>query len=160
MKTATVTITGAFSYTGSYLARRLVAQGYKLRTLTGHPDRQNPLGAAVEVFPFNTYWIRFPRGESTFEAAVQNTKTLFEAASDAGVRRIVHVSIANPSLNSPLGYYRGKALLEQALIDSGLRYTILRPTVIFGVEDILINNLAWFVRRFPVFGIPGGVPYA
>ena len=178
MKTATVAITGAFSYTGKYVAKLLVEQGYQLRTLTGHPDRRNPFGAAVEVFPFsferpdqlretlrgtsalvNTYWVRFPRGESTFEAAVRNTKTLFAAAAYAGVRRIVHVSIANPSLNSPLGYYRGKALLEQTLIDSGLGYTILRPTVIFGMEDILINNLAWFLRRFPVFGIPGDGRY-
>lgn len=178
MNTATVTITGAFSYTGKYVAKLLVERGYELRTLTGHPDRQNPFAAAVEVFPFNferpdqlretlcgtstlvnTYWVRFPRGESTFEVAVQNTKTLIEAAGDAGVRRIVHVSIANPSLNSPLGYYRGKALLEQALIDSGLCYTILRPTVIFGAEDVLINNIAWFLRRFPVFAIPGDGRY-
>ena len=173
-KTGTITITGAFSYTGKYIARLLLEKGYRLRTLTGHPDRQNPFGAAVEAFPFqfdrmdqlsemlrgtstliNTYWVRFPRGESTFETAVRNTRTLLEAAKDAGVRRIVHVSIANPSADSPLGYYRGKAQLERAVIDSGLSYTILRPTVIFGIEDILINNIAWFVRRFPVFGIPG-----
>ena len=107
----------------------------------------------------NTYWIRFPRGELTFETAVRNTRTLIEAAKDAGVGRIVHVSIANPSAESPLGYYRGKAELEQAVIDSGLSYTIVRPTVIFGDEDILINNIAWFVRRFPVFGIPGDGRY-
>lgn len=174
----TVAITGAFSYTGKYAAKLLLDQGYRVRTLTGHSDRQNPVGGALEVFPLkfdrpdqlrqslsgsstliNTYWVRFPRGGSTFEAAVQNTRTLIEAAKDAGVQRIVHVSIAKPSADSPLGYYRGKAQLEQAVIDSGLSYTILRPTVIFGVEDILINNIAWFVRRFPVFGIPGNGLY-
>ena len=107
----------------------------------------------------NTYWVRFPRGESTFQTAVRNTRTLIAAAKDAGVERILHVSIANPSAESPLGYYRGKAELEQAVIDSGLSYTIVRPTVIFGDEDILINNIAWFVRRFPVFGIPGDGRY-
>jgi uncharacterized protein YbjT (DUF2867 family) len=170
----TVTITGAFSYTGKYVAKLLLDRGYSVRTLTGHPGRQNPFAEAVEVFPYNfdrpdeltksllgtltlinTYWVRFPRGESTFEAAVRNTRTLIGAAKDAGVRRIVHVSIANPSADSPLGYYRGKAELEQAVIDSGLAYTIVRPTVIFGAEDILINNITWFMRRFPVFGIPG-----
>ena len=45
------------------------------------------------------------------------------------------------------------------MIDSGLSYAILRPTVIFGIEDILINNIAWFVRRFPFFGIPGNGRY-
>jgi NADH dehydrogenase len=174
----TVTITGAFSYTGKYVARLLLDRGYSVRTLTGHPDRENPFGEVVQVFPYdfdrpeelrksllgtsmliNTYWVRFPRGEATFETAVRNTRTLIEAAKDAGVQRIVHVSIANPSSDSPLGYYRGKAELERAVIDSGLSYTIVRPTVIFGDEDILINNIAWFVRRFAVFAIPGNGRY-
>jgi NADH dehydrogenase len=100
-----------------------------------------------------------PHGSSTFETAVANTKTLIAAAKHAGVKRIVHVSIANPSDESPLGYYRGKAKLEKAVIESGLSYAILRPTVIFGAEDILINNIAWFIRRFPAFGIPGDGQY-
>jgi uncharacterized protein YbjT (DUF2867 family) len=174
-----VVITGAFSYTGKYTTRLLLNRGYRIRTLTYHPNRENPFGESVPVFAYdfdrpdelrkslrgasaliNTYWVRFPHGGSTFEAAVQNTRTLIAAARDAGVERIVHVSIANPSLDSPLGYYRGKAQLEQAVIDSGLSYAIVRPTVIFGAEDILINNIAWFVRRFPVFGIPGDGRYA
>ena len=177
--TKTVVITGAFSYTGKYATRLLLGRGYTVRTLTHHPDRENPFGEKVQVFPYsfddpdrlsqalrgastliNTYWVRFARGESTFETAVQNTRTLIAVARDAGVKRIVHVSIANPSVQSPLGYYKGKAQLEQAVIDSGLSYAILRPTVIFGVEDILINNIAWFLRRFPVFGIPGDGRYA
>jgi NADH dehydrogenase len=177
-KRGTVTITGAFSYTGKYVARRLLDRGYSVRTLTGHPGRVNPFGQAVEAFPYdfdrpdqlrktllgtstliNTYWVRFPREESTFEVAVRNTRKLIDAAKDAGVERIVHVSIANPSAESPLGYYRGKAELEQAVLDSGLSYTIVRPTVIFGDEDILINNIAWFLRRFPLFGIPGDGRY-
>jgi len=174
----TVVITGAFSYTGKYTTRLLLDRGYQIRTLTYHPDRENPFGERVKVFRYdfdqparltqtlcgastlvNTYWVRFSHGESTFEKAVQNTRTLIAAAKDAGVKRLLHVSIARPSLDSPLGYYRGKAELEQAVIDSGLSYAILRPTVIFGREDILINNIAWFVRRFPVFGIPGDGSY-
>ncbi len=174
-----VVITGAFSYTGKYATQLLLSRGYEIRTLTYHPKRENPFGERVQVFPYNfdhpdqlsqtlrgastlinTYWVRFPRGESTFESAVQNTCTLITAAKDAGVRRIVHVSIANPSAESSLGYYRGKAQLEQAVIESGLSYAILRPTVIFGLEDILINNIAWFVRCFPVFGIPGDGRYS
>ena len=107
----------------------------------------------------NTYWVRFPRGKTTFETAVRNTRALIAAAKDAGIRRIVHVSIANASLQSPLGYYRGKAQLEQAVMESGLSYAIVRPTVIFGLEDILINNIAWFVRHFPVFAVPGDGRY-
>jgi len=141
-------------------------------------QRVNPFGERVAIFPYNlerpdelrrslvgastlinTYWVRFPHGGTTFEAAVRNSRKLIEAARDAGVRRIVHVSIANPSLDSPLGYYKGKAQVEQAVRESGLSYAILRPTVIFGVEDILISNIAWFVRHFPVFGIPGDGRY-
>jgi len=175
----TIVITGAFSYTGKYAARLLLSRGYDVRTLTYHPDRQNEFGQRMKVFPYdfdhperlmeslrgastlinNTYWVRFPRGAATFESAVRNTITLIQAAKKAGVHRIVHVSIANPSLHSPLGYYRGKAQLEEAVVHSGLAYSILRPTVIFGCEDVLINNIAWFVRRFPVFGIPGDGHY-
>ncbi len=170
----TVVITGALSYTGKYATRLLLDRGYEIRTLTYHPERENPFGNKVQVFPYNfehperltetlrgasalvnTYWVRFPRGNATFETAVQNTRTLINAARNAGVKRIVHMSIANPSLESPLGYYKGKAQLEQAVVESGLAYTILRSTVIFGLEDILINNIAWFVRHFPVFAIPG-----
>jgi uncharacterized protein YbjT (DUF2867 family) len=175
----TMVITGAFSYTGKYATRILLDRGYRIRTLTHHPDRDNPFGGKVQAFPMdfehqdrlcnvlqgssvliNTYWVRFPRGHSTFETAVHNTRVLIQAAKDAGIERIVHVSIANPSLQSPLGYYKGKAQLEQDIKNSGLSYTILRPTVIFGAEDILINNIAWFIRNYPVFGIPGDGRYA
>ena len=174
----TVVVTGAFSYTGKYATRLLLDRGYRVRTLTFHPLRENQFGPQVEVFPYNfdrperlvqslrgasalinTYWVRFPRGDATFEGAVRNSRVLIDAAARAGVRRIVHVSIANPSLDSPFGYYRGKAQLEQAVAASPLAYTILRPAVIFGLEDILINNIAWFVRKFPVFGIPGSGRY-
>ena len=171
-------VTGAFGYTGKYITRELLARGRRVRTLTGHPNRPNPFDVDIEVYPYafddpprlvealrgadtlyNTYWIRFPKGERTFERAVEHTRVLFQAARDAGVRRVVHVSITNPSLDSPLPYFRGKALCEQALQTSGLSYGILRPTVIYGREDILINNIAWFLRRFPVFGIPGDGRY-
>jgi NADH dehydrogenase len=163
-------ITGAFSYTGKYITQRLLDQGKEVRTLTGHPNNPNPFGEQVQTYPFNfdqphklveslqgvttlynTYWIRFSHGSTTYERAVENTKILFRAAKEAGIQRIVHVSITNPSETSPLPYFKGKAILEQTLIDSGLSYAIIRPTVIFGTEDILINNIAWLLRHFPFF---------
>lgn len=171
-------VTGAFGYTGRYITRRLLDRGLRVKTLTGHPDRPNPFGDEVAVAGYdfdrpdrlaaslagaealyNTYWVRFAHGKSTFAEAVENSRTLIRAAESAGVRRIVHVSIANPSLQSPLPYYHGKALVEEAVRGSKLSYAILRPTVIFGREDILINNIAWLLRRFPVFGIPGRGDY-
>ncbi len=167
-------VTGALGYTGRYLARRLLATGGRVRTLTNRRDRPNPFGDQLEIAPldfgrpaqlieslggadvlFNTYWVRFPYGRVTFDRAVENTRILIHAAREAGVRRIVHVSVSNPSEDSPLPYFRGKGALERAVAESGLSYAIVRPTVIFGDEDILIHNIAWFLRRLPVFVVPG-----
>ena len=173
-----VVVTGAFGYTGKYIARRLLATGKRVRTLTTHPNRENEFGGQVEVAPFdfanpaalvnslrraeclfNSYWVRFDHGRSTFERAVENSRMLFAAAKDAGVGKIVHISITNPSLDSPLPYFRGKAEVERALQQSGVRYAILRPTVIFGDERILINNIAWLARHLPIFAVPGDGAY-
>ncbi len=171
-------VTGALGYTGRYITRRLLHRGRRVKTLTGHPDRPNPFGSDIEVVRFdfdnpdrlarslcgadtfyNTYWIRFPHGAMTFDKAVANSRALIRAATQARVRRFVHISITNPSENSPLEYFKGKAVLERVLADSGLSYAILRPAVVFGREDILINNIAWLVRRFPVFVVPGSGEY-
>jgi len=171
-------VTGAFGYSGKYIAARLLAEGFRVHTLTNSLYRPNPFGEQVEAHPFNfdqpeklteslrgarvlcnTYWVRFNYTFFKHEDAVQNTLTLFKAAKEAGVERVVHVSISNPSEDSPLEYFSGKARLEKALIESGLSYAILRPTVIFGKEDILINNIAWTLRHLPVFGVFGDGSY-
>jgi uncharacterized protein YbjT (DUF2867 family) len=171
-------VTGAFGFTGKYLAQRLLDRGLRVRTLTGHPDRPSPFGDRVEARPFrfddaaamaedlrgaavlyNTYWVRFPRGDQSFEKAVANSRALFQAARQADVPRVVHISIANPTADSPYPYYSGKAQVEEALRESGLSYAILRPTAMFGKEDILFNNIGWLLRRLPVFGIFGDGKY-
>jgi uncharacterized protein YbjT (DUF2867 family) len=170
-------VTGAFSYSGKYITRHLLAQGKEVITLTGHPDRPDPFNGHVKAFPlnfdlerltsslqgvetlYNTYWIRFDQGSNTQPAAVTNTAILVKAARMAGVKRIVHISITNPSATSPLPYFSGKAANEQAVINSGMSYAILRPTVLFGTEDILINNVAWLLRHFPFFGQIGDGKY-
>jgi NADH dehydrogenase len=108
---------------------------------------------------YNTYWVRFHHGKVRFGEAVANTRVLMGAARDAGVRRVVHISVSNPSEDSPLDYYAGKARAERAVRESGLSWAIVRPTLIFGQGDILINNIAWMLRRLPFFGIPGRGEY-
>ncbi len=173
-------VTGAFGYSGKYVAQRLLNEGHRVRTLTNSLHRANPFGDKVEAHPFNfenkaalvesmrsaevfynTYWVRFNYTMPGFQhsVAVENTLRMFEAAKEAGVKRIVHVSITNPSKESPLEYFSGKAVLEEALSKSGVSYCILRPTVLFGKEDILINNIAWTLRRLPVFGVFGDGKY-
>ena len=177
--TETDLVTGAFSYSGSRIAELLIDSGREVGTLTHHPDREHPLQARVQALPYrfedpialarslegittlyNTYWVRFERRRTTFANAVANSRALFEAARRAGVARIVHVSIANPSIDSPLPYYRGKALVEQVLAESGVPYAIVRPTFLFGAgRDILANNIAWILRRMPLFVVPGDGRY-
>jgi NADH dehydrogenase len=174
----TFIVTGAFGYSGKYIARRLLDLGHAVHTLTGSPDRENPFHGRVSASPFNfdrpeklvhalagaqalinTYWVRFDHRDFTHSEAVNNTLTLFRAAKDAGVTRVVHISITKPTLDSDLPYFRGKAELERALVKSGLSYAILRPTVLFGEEDILVNNIAWALRRFPAFALFGNGSY-
>ena len=171
-------VTGAFGYSGRYIATRLLAEGHEVITLTNSTPRDDPFGTRVRPFPlsfdepeklaqslagvdvlYNTYWVRFNHKWFSHAQAVRNTQVLFTAAKRAGVRRIVHVSITNPSEDSPLEYFAGKARLEHALQQSGLEYSILRPTVLFGREDVLINNIAWALRRFPVFAVFGDGAY-
>ncbi len=171
-------MTGAFGYSGKYIAKRLLDRGHKVITLTNSPDRANPFAGRVKPYPFNfdnpeelteslrgvsvlynTYWVRFNHRLFNHADAVRNTERLFEAAKEASVERIVHVSITNPSGESPLQYFSGKARLERALAETGISHAILRPTVLFGKEDILINNIAWALRRLPVFGVFGSGEY-
>lgn len=172
-----IAVTGAFSYTGKYITRRLLPRDVEVITLTGHPNRPDPFGGKVKAYPLdfneasmtrslqgvdvlvNTYWVRFDKGENTQPRAVQNTRKLVNAAKAAGVKRIVHISITNPSAESNLPYFWGKAATEKAVIESGMSYAILRPTVLVGDEDILINNIAYLLRRSPFFALPGTGSY-
>ncbi len=171
-------VTGAFGYIGKYIARALLEQGHTVRTITTHPQKPNPFGPAVQAFPYgfddprslvralqgastlyNTYWIRFPYQGQTYESALENTRILFDCARQANVEWIVHISVTHASTESDLPYYHGKGIQENLLKECGVAYTIVRPTLVFGKEDILVNNIAWLLRRFPVFPIMGSGSY-
>lgn len=171
-------VTGAFSYTGGYVARRLIDEGVRVRTLSRQPAGHNPLGELLETVPldfsdpdglrrsmegagvlYNTYWIRYARGGVTFDHAVENSRALFGAAVGAGVGRIVHFSVTNPSNRCNLPYFMGKAQVEEMLKGLGVTYAIIRPTLVYGDGDLLLNNMAWALRRFPVFPVYGSGNY-
>ena len=170
-------VTGAYSYSGRFITRRLLASGRDVRTLTNHPHPTDPHAKQIPAYPldfddqnaltaalmgadtlYNTYWVRAPRDGLSHEGAVENSRRLIHAAVEAGVRRIVHTSIANPTASART-YYRGKAAVEAIVKECGLSYAIVRPTLIFGEGDVLINNIAWLMRHLPVFGIPGNGRY-
>lgn len=163
-------VTGAFSFTGRYIAARLLEAGREVRTVTRRQESESPFGDRVRTFPpgpdgiaaalegaealYNTYWIRFPNDSTSFEDAVRNSAALFDAARAAGVRRVVQLSVTNASAGSPYAYFRGKAAVEEALAGSGLSHAIVRPTLVFGDGEVLVNNVAWLLRRLPVFVVP------
>ena len=171
-------VTGSFGYIGKYITRSLLAMGQEVKTITTHPDKPNPFGEKVKASHyhfenpaaltknlagcetlFNTYWVRFDHRQWSFDKALENTKTLFTCAKNAGVKKIIQISVSNPTENDPLPYYKGKALQEKALRESGVDYAIVRPTLVFGLEDILVNNITWTIRKFPVVPIFGSGKY-
>jgi NADH dehydrogenase len=170
-------VTGAFSYSGKAISKALLQSGRRVRTLTGHPQRaagdspieirpldfDDPIGLVKSLEGattlFNTYWVRFAHDRIDHELAVENSRALFQAAKRAGVERIVHVSITHPSVDSPLPYFRGKALVERSLAETGVSYAVLRPAILFGGDGVLLNNIAWLLRRLPVFAVGGRGDY-
>jgi len=171
-------VTGAFGYSGKCITQRLLDAGHRVITLTNSLHRPNPFGTQVTACPFNfehpeelteslrgvsvlynTYWTRFNRKTFGFADAFRNTSILLQAAKAAGVRRVVHISITNPDERSPLPYFHYKAKTENLLVESGLSYAILRPAILFGKEDILINNIAWTLRKAPIFLMFGNGQY-
>ena len=144
-----------------------------VRTVEVMPYRFDEPAALLRAFEgvdtfYNTYWVRYSPAAfwagtagsgTTYDQAVAHTEAMFRAARSAGVRRIVHVSITNPDPDSFDEYYRGKARLARSLAELGVPYVIVRPSVVFGPDDILINNIAHLLRRFHVFAIPGDGRY-
>lgn len=174
----TSVVTGAFGYIGRSITRQLLERGEEVKTITTHVGRVSPFGEVVAAHPYdfgrpdrlvahlrgasvlyNTYWIRFEHAGMTFDQATANTKTLVECAKSAGIARIVHIGVTRASTDSHLPYYAGKARQEEAVRAAGLPYSILRPSLVFGLGDILVNNIAWLMRRFPIFPIFGSGAY-
>ncbi|MGH9331483.1 MAG: SDR family oxidoreductase, partial [Vicinamibacterales bacterium] len=165
-------LTGASGFIGSVVTERLLPR-HAVRSLTSHPqknrfggrvqsvlydferpERMDPAFEGAETF-VHSYYVRFPHAGETFERAVERAGVLLDRARRAGVRRIVHVSVSNADEASDLPYYRNKGRQERLVRESGLEFAILRPALVFGAGDILLNNIAWFLRRAPVFGVFG-----
>jgi uncharacterized protein YbjT (DUF2867 family) len=171
-------VTGAFGFTGSRIAERLLAAGRGVHTIARRGPAAHALADQVRVEPYTyndpqelrrrfdgvdtlyvTYWMRFPRSGVTFEPIVENVRRLVSAAADAGIRRVVYISVSNAAPDASTEYFRAKAQAEDAVRAVGIRHAIIRPTLLYGEGDILVNNMAWTLRRLPIFGIPGDGQY-
>ena len=175
-------VTGAFGYTGRWIAHQLLDEGKRVRTLTNAVGRDDPFDGQVEVHPldfqnrealveslrgadvlYNTYWVRYNHHSKQFdhEIATDNCRLIFEAAKEAGVRRVVFFSVAHPEQAPKWSYFRGKVITEKTLRDCGISHAIVRPTVLFGGgRNVLVNNIAWMLRYIPVFGLFGWGNYS
>jgi nucleoside-diphosphate-sugar epimerase len=123
-------VTGAYGYTGRYLTRRLLEAGRSVRTLTANPSRPDLFGGRVEAFPFSF------DDPGRLAETLDGAETLYNTYWVRFPYRDV-------------GYER----------ESGTSFAIVRPTLVFGREDILVNNIAWILRRLPVFAVPGDGRY-
>ncbi len=173
-------ITGALSYSGRYIAALAHERGWKLHSLEGARSfqRANEYDLPITLFDWedpqkagrveeamqacdvfvNTYWRRPTAGDDATKIAEQHCYELFSAAKKAGVKRIVHISVAHADAQSELPYFRHKGRVEAYLKELGIPCTVLRPAMLFGdsaEESILMNNWSWCLRHSPVAGLIG-----
>jgi len=178
MASRTAVVTGAFSFTGRFIARELIARGWSVRTLTNSRYPGDPLANEVDPRPLdfsrpeelvkcmrgadlfvNTYWIRYPHAGMTFATAVDNTHVLLDAATRAQVGGVVHIGVVGAAADSPYPYLAWKWRADEVVRASGLPHAIVQPTLIIGDGDVLITNHAWLLRRLPVFLVAGDGAY-
>ena len=179
-----VAVAGGSGFIGRAIVRRLAAiPTIKVRVLTRDPkkararstesdavefvaaDVNDPAGLAaavasadtiVNAVQFDGYPIENPARGLTFNRVdYGGTVALIAAANAAGVKHFIYISGAAADERSPNPAFRAKGRAERALRDSGLTYTILRPSLVYGPEDRVVNGIARALRMTPVMIVPG-----
>jgi uncharacterized protein YbjT (DUF2867 family) len=178
-----VAIAGGSGFIGRTIARRLAAlPQLRVRVLSRDPGRARAklagleadfvrgevtepgtlpaalagASAVVSAVQFDGYPIENPRRGLTFERIdLGGTLALLAAAKAAGVTRFIYISGAAADENSRHPGFRAKGKAERAIRESGLEYTILRPSLVYGPDDTVVNGFAKAIRLAPVFPVPG-----
>lgn len=169
-----ILVTGGSGFIGRRVVARLAEAGRPVRVLA-RGQRQADLPQGVERLPGNVATgeglaeamegvervvhlvaiIRETRGQ-TFDGVIRGgTERVVEAARAAAVKKLVHVSAIGARDDPTYPYLHAKWRAEQAVMGSGLNYTILRPSIVFGEGDEFINALAALVRGNPLVPIAG-----
>ncbi len=170
-----ILVTGAAGFLGRHVVKTLRQAGHPVRALlhTGRPEAVTPYGAepcygdvrditslhqamvGAEAVVHLAAIIR-EKGRATFQGVNhQGTANVIAAAQEAGVQRILHLSVIGAQDNPRYPYLRSKWQGEQAVIQGGVPYTILRPSFLFGEGDEFFNLLAGVVKALPLVPIAG-----
>ena len=171
-----VLVTGATGFVGRHVVRALVEKGMRVRALAHTPGREHVVaGQDVEVSyasisdsaalksamdgvdgVVHLVAVIREKGAHTFDSVNHlGTARVVEAAREAGVRRFVQMSAIGAVDDPGLTYLQSKWRGEQAVVQSGVPYTILRGSILFGEGDEFINMLAGLVRAFPLVPVAG-----
>jgi len=182
MSRRVITVFGGSGFIGRHVIQRLAKQGAQIRVATRDTQAANflkPLGEIGQISPvpvnisdsasiaralngadqaINLIGILSPWGSSTFEKIhVDTARAIAQAATQVGVKELIHVSALGASAQSASTYARSKAAGEEAVREAFEGAVIVRPSAIFGQEDGFFNmfaSLARFSPIMPVFGCP------
>ncbi len=174
-----VVVTGGSGLVGTHLCRQLVDAGWKVRAIVRDAEKaaarlghlrleirvgdirdaeamRSALADAGALIHLAAIAIEKP-GDSYEAVNTDATAVILAAARAAGVQRIVYMSQNGASSSSPYRFLRSKGIAEDMVTTSTMKWTVLKPSVIFGPEDEFVNVLARLVRLSPfVFPLPGG----
>ena len=176
-----VTVIGGAGFVGRYLVKRLTEQGHSVRVATRDPEAANylkPMGNVGQVHPIqanirddasifraiadsdcviNLAGVMFPRGHQSFQAIHEfGAQRVAQAAINAGVARLIHVSALGVNANAKSKYAQSKAAGEVAVRAAYPQVSIIRPSAIFGPEDKFFNLFARIATLSPIMPLFGG----
>ena len=178
---AVVLVAGGSGFIGSHIVRRLAAKGHRVVVMSRHPERANgrvPAGVSFRTGDVNDAdslraamagvdvvvgAVQFPnhpvekpsKGYTYVKVDGEGTTRLVQVARAAGVKRFVYIGGAGTREGQTAPWFQGKLMAEKAVRESGIPYTIFRPSWVYGPEDRTLNKFVTFARMLPFIPVIG-----